>query len=359
MTPAVVHVLLALAGGERHGYAILKDVQRHGGSQLRFGPGTIYGTLQRLMEAGWVEEATPPAADVDARRRYYRMTRDGREALEAEVDRLGALLDAARAHRIQPRGLARLTRWPPSLPCRSRLGCIARHSGCVPPSFAASTATRWPRDFDEALAELSSTGRTRRSGCCGAAMAVDRRPHHRGPVAAHRPARHRCHRRLHHPPAGRRGSPRSARRLTMRIRADASRRRTIVGVVLLAAVAVLVIGDDDRHQPVGDRPRRRRPPVVRDAAGARADEALRRPARARSRQLRAASRRDRRLPGPERIRQEHDRQPRRRAARAERRRHLAPRHPARPTIRSRYKRQHRLRPRRAVALRASHRRPSI
>jgi DNA-binding PadR family transcriptional regulator len=56
LTPAVVHVLLALAGGERHGYAILKDVQRQSSSQLRFGPGTIYGTLQRLMEAGWVEE---------------------------------------------------------------------------------------------------------------------------------------------------------------------------------------------------------------------------------------------------------------------------------------------------------------
>jgi len=104
MTPAVIHVLLALAGGERHGYAILKDVQRETGSQFRFGPGTIYGTLQRLMEAGWVDESTPPAADVDQRRRYYRMTRDGREALRAEVDRLGSILDAARAHRIQPRG---------------------------------------------------------------------------------------------------------------------------------------------------------------------------------------------------------------------------------------------------------------
>jgi DNA-binding PadR family transcriptional regulator len=103
MTPAVVHVLLALAGGERHGYAILKDVQRHVGSRVRFGPGTIYGTLQRLMEAGWVEEAAPPGADVDQRRRYYRMTQAGRDALEVEVDRLGALLDAARAHRIRPR----------------------------------------------------------------------------------------------------------------------------------------------------------------------------------------------------------------------------------------------------------------
>ena len=103
MTPAVIHVLLALAGGERHGYAILKDVQLNAGSRLRFGPGTIYGTLQRLMEAGWVEEAASPGADVDPRRRYYRMTRSGREALGAEVDRLGALLDTARAHRIRPR----------------------------------------------------------------------------------------------------------------------------------------------------------------------------------------------------------------------------------------------------------------
>jgi DNA-binding PadR family transcriptional regulator len=103
MTPAVVHVLLALAGGERHGYAILKDVQLNVGSSLRFGPGTIYGTLNRLMEAGWVEEVAPPGTDGDHRRRYYRMTRDGREALKTEVDRLGALLDAARAHRIRPR----------------------------------------------------------------------------------------------------------------------------------------------------------------------------------------------------------------------------------------------------------------
>lgn len=104
LTAAVVHVLLALAGGERHGYAILKNVQAQSASRLRFGPGTIYGTLQRLMEAGWVEEAVAPIAATDERRRYYRLTRDGREALRAEVDRLGALLDVARAHRIQPRG---------------------------------------------------------------------------------------------------------------------------------------------------------------------------------------------------------------------------------------------------------------
>ena len=103
LTPAVVHVLLALAGGERHGYAILKDVHRHSGNRLRFGPGTIYSTLQRLMESGWVEEAPPPQTDLDERRRYYRLTRSGREALKEEVDRLGVLLDVARVHRIQPR----------------------------------------------------------------------------------------------------------------------------------------------------------------------------------------------------------------------------------------------------------------
>ena len=103
LTPAVVHVLLALAGGERHGYAILKDVQRQSGNRLRFGPGTIYSTLQRLMETGWVEEAPAPQ-DADERRRYYRLTRIGREALKVEVDRLGALLDVARTHKIQPRG---------------------------------------------------------------------------------------------------------------------------------------------------------------------------------------------------------------------------------------------------------------
>lgn len=104
MTPAVIHVLLALAGGERHGYAILKEVQRETGSQFRFGPGTIYGTLQRLMEAGWVEEVSAPASEVDVRRRYYRMTRHGREALREEIDRLGALLAAGRVHGFLPRG---------------------------------------------------------------------------------------------------------------------------------------------------------------------------------------------------------------------------------------------------------------
>jgi len=103
LTPAVVHVLMALASGARHGYAIAKDVQRLTDDRIRLGPGTLYGTLQRLMESGWVEEASAPARNSDERRRYYRLTRTGREALTAEAERLEALVHAARQQRILPR----------------------------------------------------------------------------------------------------------------------------------------------------------------------------------------------------------------------------------------------------------------
>ena len=103
LTPAVIHVLMALAGGARHGYAIAKDVLRLTEDRVRLGPGTLYGTLQRLMECGWVEEAAAPVRNVDERRRYYRLTRTGREALTAEARRLEALVQAARAQRILPR----------------------------------------------------------------------------------------------------------------------------------------------------------------------------------------------------------------------------------------------------------------
>jgi DNA-binding PadR family transcriptional regulator len=103
LTPAVFHILLSLAGGERHGYGILKDVLRQTDDTVRLGPGTIYGTLQRLMESGWVEESDGPAAAVDERRRHYRLTRSGRQALEAEVQRMEALVRAARAQRIGAR----------------------------------------------------------------------------------------------------------------------------------------------------------------------------------------------------------------------------------------------------------------
>lgn len=100
LTAAVFHVLLALAGGERHGYGILKEVLRQTDGAVRLGPGTIYGTLQRLMESGWVEESDGPETAVDERRRHYRLTRAGRRALDAEVQRMDALVRAAKAQRI-------------------------------------------------------------------------------------------------------------------------------------------------------------------------------------------------------------------------------------------------------------------
>lgn len=97
LTPAVFHVLLALADGIAHGYAIMRATETTAGFEM--GPGTVYGTLSRLEELGWVEQAAPPG-DSDARRRYWRMTADGRAALRAESTRLAALADLVRAKKL-------------------------------------------------------------------------------------------------------------------------------------------------------------------------------------------------------------------------------------------------------------------
>jgi DNA-binding PadR family transcriptional regulator len=102
LTPAVFHILLALAGGKRHGYAITKEVLRQTDGQVRMGPGTLYGTLQRLLDQGWVEAVDGPE-QADVRRRYYRLKALGRRALEAEVERMDSLVRTARAARVVPK----------------------------------------------------------------------------------------------------------------------------------------------------------------------------------------------------------------------------------------------------------------
>jgi DNA-binding PadR family transcriptional regulator len=102
LTPAVFHVLLALSGGKLHGYAIAKEVGRQTDGNVRMGPGTLYGTLQRLLDQGWVAVSETPG-EVDERRRYYRTTGLGRRALEEEVRRMDALVRTARAARSKPR----------------------------------------------------------------------------------------------------------------------------------------------------------------------------------------------------------------------------------------------------------------
>jgi len=95
LTPAVFHILLALAGGRKHGYAIMKEVAADGGGFLRMGPGTLYGSLQRMTAAGLVEEMEE-VSEEDDRRRYYRLTGAGRRALGGELARLRQALSAAR-----------------------------------------------------------------------------------------------------------------------------------------------------------------------------------------------------------------------------------------------------------------------
>lgn len=98
LTPAVFHILLALAGEERHGYDIMRATAAATDGKLRMGPGTLYGTIKRLLQAGLiveVDERPDPALD-DARRRYYRLTGSGRQALDDEVARLERLVAIAR-----------------------------------------------------------------------------------------------------------------------------------------------------------------------------------------------------------------------------------------------------------------------
>ena len=97
--PAAFHILLSLARGERHGYGIMCDIKQSTEGAMRVGPGTLYGTIKRLLAAGLIEESDErqdPALD-DERRRYYRLTEAGQHALESETRRLATCVQIARA----------------------------------------------------------------------------------------------------------------------------------------------------------------------------------------------------------------------------------------------------------------------
>jgi DNA-binding PadR family transcriptional regulator len=101
LTPAMFHVLVALADGDRHGYAIIKDVAARTGGAVALGTGTLYGIIKRLLAEGLAVEARRrPAADDDPRRRYYQLTEFGRRVVDAETERLEAMVKAARATRL-------------------------------------------------------------------------------------------------------------------------------------------------------------------------------------------------------------------------------------------------------------------
>ena len=97
LTPAVYHIMLALADGERHGYSILREVERYTDGQLKLGPTTLYRSIRQMLAAGYIAEAEArpdPELD-DERRRYYRLTDLGRRVALAETRRLARLVSLA------------------------------------------------------------------------------------------------------------------------------------------------------------------------------------------------------------------------------------------------------------------------
>ena len=105
LTPAVLHILLALADGERHGYGIMREGEERTGGEVRLGPGTLYGAIKRMLSEGLIEESgerRDPVMD-DQRRRYFRITDFGRRVAGAEAERLASLVETARSKKLLPR----------------------------------------------------------------------------------------------------------------------------------------------------------------------------------------------------------------------------------------------------------------
>jgi DNA-binding PadR family transcriptional regulator len=106
LSPATLHILLALAGEELHGYGIMQEVARQSEGRYKVGPGTLYDNLQRMLEQGLVQEVARRASNDDPRRRYYRLSSLGRTVLSDEIARLeGVVRDARlRLRTAKPRG---------------------------------------------------------------------------------------------------------------------------------------------------------------------------------------------------------------------------------------------------------------
>ncbi len=102
LTPAMFHVLLALAGDDLHGYAILKEVELRTGGKVHLSTGTLYGIIKRLLNDGLVAElrSRPAESQDDERRRYYRLTPLGRQVATAEAERMDEVLSIARSRNL-------------------------------------------------------------------------------------------------------------------------------------------------------------------------------------------------------------------------------------------------------------------
>ncbi len=98
ISPQVFHVLLSLALGEKHGYAIMANINIQTGGQIILGPGTLYGSLKRMADSNWIEECDPKTLTKgeDSRRKYYRLTSSGKNILNTELSRLEQTVKLAR-----------------------------------------------------------------------------------------------------------------------------------------------------------------------------------------------------------------------------------------------------------------------
>jgi DNA-binding PadR family transcriptional regulator len=101
LSPAIAHILLALADEDRHGYAIMQDIEARTEGVVRVGPGMLYGSIKWLLADGFIEESPGRPGD-DSRRRCYRLTTAGRRVLKAEAGRLDAAVRLARTRRVLP-----------------------------------------------------------------------------------------------------------------------------------------------------------------------------------------------------------------------------------------------------------------
>jgi DNA-binding PadR family transcriptional regulator len=104
LPPATLHILMSLADSERHGYAIIQDVEARTEGDVRLSPGTLYRSIQRMLDQGLIVESKrrPAAALDDERRRYYRITPFGLSVGRAELRRLSQLVRLARARGLMP-----------------------------------------------------------------------------------------------------------------------------------------------------------------------------------------------------------------------------------------------------------------
>ena len=103
LAPAFFHILIALGDGERHGYSIMQEVAERTAGRVKMSPGTLYGSIKRMMAEGLIDELTTGAAGADERRRFYRITKFGRRVAAAEAGRLTSLLAQARDSGLVPR----------------------------------------------------------------------------------------------------------------------------------------------------------------------------------------------------------------------------------------------------------------